>query len=534
LRFTFGDYSLDVDRRELKRGADPVAVEPQVFDLLVHLLRNRDRVVGKDELLDAVWGRRAVSESTLTSRIKAARTAIGDDGEAQRLIKTLARRGFRFIGTVAAAPPAEARIEPGGAREPGGIEHRPAFALPDKPSIVVLPFANLGGDQGQEYFTDGMVEDITVALARLPQLFVIGSASAFAYKNRTVDARQVGAELGVRYVLQGSVRKDAKHLRITAQLVDASHGGHIWADRFEGELESLFDMQDRVASYVSSMIAPALRTAEVERSTRKPTENLTAYDLFLRASPWLRLFDPAQNRESLRLLYRAIELDPSYGAAYGLAALCICWRHVFNWITRSDPQVAEGVRLARAALECGDNDSEALWTAAHALMILDGDLEQALAAVDRALSLNPNSPNAWWVSGVIHAFRQETETALEHLAKARRLNPFERAYHSYWQGTALEHVLAGRFDDAALAVDKSLAENGRFPPALRIKIVTCGQLGRVEEGREYVKRLLAVSPGASVAATRALFGKLVERNPRGFERYFEGLRRCGLREDETS
>jgi TolB-like protein len=433
-------------------------------------------------------------------------------------------------------PRAEPSEKPGAAPEPRTANNeRPLqLPLPDEASIAVLPFANLGGDSAQEYFTDGMVEDITVALARLPQLFVIGSASAFAYKNRAMDARRIGAELGVRYVLQGSVRRDAKHLRITTHLIDTSHGGHIWADRVEGELQDLFAMQDQVATYVSAMIAPALRSAELERSARKSTDNLTAYDLFLRASPWLRLLDSEHNRESLRLLYRAIELDPSYGAAYGCAALCICWRLVFNWVTRSDPQVAEGVRLAHAALECGDNDSEALWTAAHALMILDGDLELAQAAVDRARLLNPNSPYAWWVSGAIHAFRQDTETALEHLARARRLNPFERGYHSYWQGTALAHVLAGQFEDAAHAVDKSLAENGKYPPALRIKIVTCGHLGRIEEGREYVQRLLAVSPGAGIASTRAMFGKLVARNPHAFERYFEGLRRCGLREDETS
>ena len=277
------------------------------------------------------------------------------------------------------------------------------------------------------------------------------------------------------------------------------------------------------------MIAPALRSAEIERSIRKPTENLSAYDPFLRACR-LHFFRVEQNNEALRLLYRAIDLNSSYGAAYGLAAFCICWQRVFSWLPPAHTGIAEGVRLAHLAIETGKNDSEALWTAAHSLVFLDGDLELALTSVQRSVALNPSSPNAWWVSGIIHIYLHDPETALEHLTRARRLNPFERLYHSYWMATALAHFFAGRYEDAADSADKSLAEYGEFVPALRIKIVSCGLLGRIEEGRACVRRLLAVMPGTSVAATRTFFGYLQHRNPRAFENYFEGLRLCGLPE----
>ena len=410
LIYGFEDYLLDPDRRELRRGVDLVGLEPLVFDLLQYLIRNRDRVASKDDLIASVWRGRIVSESTLTSRMNAARHAVGDSGQHQRLIRTIPRKGFRFVGEVcerAAAPLLASEPSPIGAIEVTSaldmdrdrFGRQPALAVPDKPSIAVLPFLNLSGDPGQDYFADGTAEDITVALARLPQLFVIGGRSAVAYKNRPAGTRQIGAELGVRYLLQGSVRRDGDTVRINVQLSDSNHGGNVWAERFEGKLDSVFALQDRVASNVATMIAPAVRTAEIAYSARKPTTNSTAYDLFLRASE-----DPlgslANSEASLRLLYRAIELDPRYGAAYGLAAYCIRTQKVFDWISPEDPKIAEGTRLAQLAFETGKNDSEAMSLVAGSIIFLSGDLELARVSVDRALSLNPNSPNAWWASGL--------------------------------------------------------------------------------------------------------------------------------------
>jgi len=550
LIYAFENCLLDTDRRELRRGGDLIAIEPLAFDLLQFLIRNRERVVSKDDLVAAVWGGRIVSESALTSRITAVRHTIGDSGEHQRLIRTIARKGLRFVGEVreeqnqsdrrsAKLTPPSGKIETTApetesvTRSLANTARQPGLALPDKPSIVVLPFTNLSGDPSQDYFADGMVEDITIALGRLPWLFVIGSASAFTYKNRAFDLRQVGSDLGVRYVLMGSVRKEGSRVRIIAQLTDASHGGYIWADRFEGELDSVFAMQDQVAAHVSSMITPALRTEEIERARRKPTENLTAYDLFLRALPLYRE-SFAQNQEALRLLYRAIELDPSYGAAYGLAAVCHFWQKVLGWIPPTDPCLMEGVRLAHLAARNGINDSEALWMAAQALTTLAGELDVALGLIEKAISLNPNSSNAWAVSATINGYMGDNETALEHLARARRLNPLEFPFVNYWSAVAHIHFLATQFEEVVRTADKALMEHANTLPALRMKIAACGVLGRIEEGRDSVARLLALVPETTVASLKAHYEPVLRRNPHGLETYLKGLRLSGLPEGEPS
>src|SRR5262245_28442500 len=290
--YTFQDYSLDVERRELRRREDLVAVEPQVLDLLQYLISNRDHVVSKDELIAAVWNGRIISESALSSRIIAVRQAVGDSGEQQRLIRTVARKGFRFVGDIQ-----ETQISTQSALQAA----KAALALPDKPSIAVLPFQNLSGDPEQEYFADGVVEDIISALSCKRWLFVIARNSSFTYKGRTVDVKQLGRELGVRYILEGSVRKAANRVRITGQLIDAATGAHLSADRFDGYLEDIFDLQDRITASVVEAIAPKLEQAEIERAKRKPTENLDAYDYFLRAMASFYQRNRDANDEALRL-----------------------------------------------------------------------------------------------------------------------------------------------------------------------------------------------------------------------------------------
>jgi TolB-like protein len=278
LRYLFEKYAFDTDRRELHRGADVVSVAPQVFDLLDYLIRNRERVVSKDDLINAIWNGRSVSDAALTTRLNAARSVIGDSGEEQRLIKTLPRKGFRFVG-----PVREVQGLAGGEVANNPVEPtKPALTLPDKPSIAILPFANPSSDPEQDYFADGMVDDITTALSHFKALFVIAPNSSFTYKGRAVDVKQIGRELGVRYVLEGSVRKAANRVRITGQLVDTSTGAHLWADRFDGGLGDVFDLQDQVTESVVGAIAPAVEKAEIERAKRKPTESLDAYSLYLR------------------------------------------------------------------------------------------------------------------------------------------------------------------------------------------------------------------------------------------------------------
>jgi adenylate cyclase len=262
LRYHFDEFALDTDRRELHRGADVVSIAPQVFDLLDYLIRNRQRVVSKDDIINAVWNGRSVSDAALTTRLNVARSAIGDSGEQQRLIKTLPRKGFRFVGQVR-----EAREAAGS--KLGDVAPESALALPDKPSIAVLPFENMSGDPEQEYFADGMVEEIITALSRFKLLFVIARNSSFTFKGKAVDVKEVGRKLGVRYLLEGSVRKAAGKVRVTGQLIDATTGAHLWADRFERELTDVFALQDEVTAAVISAIQPKLLQTEIAIAARR-------------------------------------------------------------------------------------------------------------------------------------------------------------------------------------------------------------------------------------------------------------------------
>jgi TolB-like protein len=333
--YSFEDYVLDSDRRELRLGTDLVSVEPQVFDLLEYVIRNRQRVASKDDLLAAVWSGRIVSESVLTTRINAARCAIGDNGKDQRFIRTLPRKGIRFVGEVREEPIAPKQIP------------AVALALPDKPSIAVLPFANMSGDTEQEYFADGIVEDIITALSRTSWLFVIARNSSFVYKGRAVDVKQVGRELGVRYVLEGSVRKASGRARITGQLIDATTGGHLWADRFDGKLDDIFDLQDQITAGVVDAITPKLEKSEIERAKRKRTEGLDDYDYYLRGLEHFYQRTREANKEALRLFYQSIERDPDFAAAYAMAAWCYSVRQANRWMDDRAAEVAETARLAR-------------------------------------------------------------------------------------------------------------------------------------------------------------------------------------------
>ena len=265
MRYLFGEFAFDTDRRELHRGADVVSIAPQVFDLLDYLIRNRERVVSKDDLISAIWNGRIVSDAALTTRLNIARGVIGDTGHEQRLIKTLPRKGFRFVGPVLEAhEPADGTVVDNPA-EPS----KAALTLPDKPSIAVLPFQNMSGDPDQEYFADGMAEDILTGLSRHRWLFVIARNSSFTYKGRAVDVRQVGRELGVRYVLEGSVRRVSNRVRFTAQLIDTATGNHVWGEKYDGEAEDLFDLQDRITEAVVGILEPTIQLAEIERARRK-------------------------------------------------------------------------------------------------------------------------------------------------------------------------------------------------------------------------------------------------------------------------
>ncbi len=507
LQFLFGDYVLDQGRRELTLRGQVVAVGPQVFDLLLHLVRNRDRVVSKDDLLQAVWSGRIVSESTITSHINAVRKAIGDTGEEQRLVRTVARKGYRFVGEIKAGDSGQAR-QPEGSGIDGPVPAEPketppsVLVLPDKPSITVLPFQNLAGDPEQDYFADGVVEDIIAALSRIRWLFVIARNSSFTYKGRAVDIKDVGQELGVRYVLEGSVRKSGNKVRITGQLIDATIGMHIWAERFEGTLDNLFDLQDQIAESVVGAIAPQLERAEIERAKRKPTESLDAYDYYLRGMAKLHNGTREAIEEALPLFYKAIELDPEFASAYGMAAWCHFWRKLNGWMSDRTREIAEGARLARLAVELGRDDAVALTRGGHALAHLTGDLDGGIALIDRARLLNPNLAPAWYLGGILRALRGETDAAIDNLTHATRLSPLDPEMFRMQVGMALAHFFAGRFDTATDWAERALGNLPSLLAAAALVAASHAHNGRMDKAKLAMQRLQALDPSLRISKLR--------------------------------
>jgi adenylate cyclase len=399
--------------------------------------------------------------------------------------------------------------------------------LPDKPSIAVLPFQNMSGDPEQEYFADGMVEEIITALSRFKSLFVIARNSSFTFKGKAVDVKEVGRRLGVRYVLEGSVRKAAGKVRITGQLIDATTGAHLWADRIDGALDDIFDLQDQVTASVVGVIEPKLRHAEMERVQRKPTESLNAYDLYLRALAQFET-DYEGNREALRLLRSAIEIDPRYAAPYGLAAWCYNHQKTRGWVSPTDATLTEGIRLAKLAASLGQDDTETLWMAGHTLVQLNGDFLNAVAHIDRALTLNPNSANAWRASGIVRAYLGDAEKAIVHLERSARLSPLDAFAYLGAIGFVVVHFVARRYEQASDWCDRVLQGEPEFPPALRFRAASCGLLGRLEEGQAWVARLLTVNPDATVSSMRRYYGMMMQ--PECLEAFLDGLRKVGLPE----
>jgi TolB-like protein len=522
LRYLFEEYAFDTDLRELHRGANVIPVAPQVFDLLDYLIRNRERVVSKDDLINAIWNGRVVSDAALTTRLNVARSTIGDSGEQQRLIKTLPRKGFRFVGQVREAQGATAAEVADHSAEPP----KPALALPNTPSVAVLPFANLSSDPEQEYFADGVVEEITMALSRFHWLFVIARNSSFTYKGRAIDVKQVGRELGVRYVLEGSVRKVGNRIRIAGQLIDAQTGAHLWADRFEGALEDMFDLQDHVTASVVSAITPKVQVEEIKRASRKPTENLDAYDYYLRGLPKIRRMTADANREALRLFCKAIELDRGLACAYGMAAYSIVVRKARGWMTEPVEESAEAMRLARKAVDLGGDDPVALSMAAYAFASIAREFDDAAAFMDRGLALNPNAAQGWMLSGWLRVWRGEPELALDHLAHAMRLSPFDPLMHIH-AAMAYAHFLASRYDIASSYAEKAIRDNPTFLHSVCISAASNALAGRLEPARKAMARALESNPDlrASNLSDLAPF-----RRAEDLAMFAMGLRKAGLPE----
>ncbi len=454
----------------------------------------------------AVWPAAAVEETNLNMQIAALHRVLDAGRSAGSVIQTIPGRGYRFTAPVTRVAAAASALPPSGPPP-----------LPDTPSLAVMPFQNMSGDPEQEYFADGMVEEIITALSRITWLFVIARNSTLTYKGQAVDVKQVGRELGVRYVLEGAVRKAGDRVRISAQLIDAATGAHLWADRFDGPLEEIFELQDKVAVSVAGVIEPTLEVTETRRLADRPTNDLTAFDLYLRAR---RELDASVEKNSLDraldLLGQAIERDPHYGPALALAAHCHRWLEV-NGCT-ADPEAARrtSMELARRALRSAPDDPHVLGLTALALGYFGEDMDVSLGLIDRCLTLNPSYAHGWYWSGLLRVFAGRPDLALKHFDTYLGLSPRDRGV-TYLNGIGEAHFFARRFDDAAANLLASLELAPTFPVTYRVLASCYAHMGRLDDAREIVRRLRAITPAVMEPATRY-------RNSQLRELFLSGLR----------
>jgi TolB-like protein len=513
LLYSFDRFVLDTNTRELRRDRELLSVEPKVFDLLSYLIVNRERVVSKDDLIASVWNGRVVSESALTTCINGARVALGDSGDAQQLIRTIPRKGLRFVGNVREAAPPSAL--------PDYHAMAQAAKHSDRPSVAVLPFTDTS-DPSQAYFADGIVDEITIALTRMRWLTVIARNSSFTYRDKAVDVRQVGQELRVRYVIEGSVRKHSERVRITAQLIDTETRATLAAHRFESELGDIFALQDKVASEVVATIAPKLEANEIVRAQRKPTENLDAYDLYLRGLERFYNLSHSSHEQALAFFRQAIELDPNFASAYGMAARCYITRKMNGWSDSSEP--SEAIRLARYAARLGMDDAVALSSAGITMAYVAREVEAGAALIDTALSLNPNLAIAWAYSGYIEVYRENSAGAIDRFSEATRLNPLDPLIFSVYVGIAAAHFVAGRFQAAWQWAEKALAVAPRYIPALRIAAASYALDGHLREAAERLALIRQIYPKLAIPDLR----DQVPFAEKTFNQFVLGLQKAGL------
>lgn len=518
--YRFEDFSLDGGRRELRRGNEIVAIEPQVFDVLEFLIVNRERVVSSDDLLRAVWQGRNVSDGTVSTRINAVRHALCDSGAEQRLIRTLQRKGYRFAGDVR-CDPESAKSDGLPAMEPPGEP----LAHGTRPSIAVLPFANLSGDARQTYFADGMVDEIITALSRIKWLFVIARTSSFTYRDRPLDVRQIGRELGVRYIVEGSVRKTKNRVRITSQLIDAETGVHVSADRFEGALDDLFDLQDRLTALIVGAIAPKLHHAEVERMRRKPTGSPVAYDFFLRGTADFYRFTRETTDQALAHFQRAIQLDPDFATAHGMAALCYVRRKATGWWADEAKDTADAKCVARKAVELGNDDVIALSAGGWALAYVGLELDQGIAFIDSALELGPNLAAAWMYSGWTRIFLGEHRRAIRHFGESMRMSPRDPSIVVALTGTAFGHFLAGQYEQAAKWAEQAFRDYPNYFFANVVCACTRAVTGRVEEAYAVMGRVRDMNSTLRVSNLRNLEPLRLSKD---LETWADAMRKAGL------
>ena len=524
--FRFADFEVNATRHELRRKGELVAIEPQVFDLLVHLLRNHDRIVSKDELIEAIWRGRVISETALSSCVSAARRAINDTGDEQLYIRTHHKRGFRFVGHVEKVLLNVATDAQKSAAAALQRDAKTALALPDRPSIAVLPFQNMSEDSKQEYFADGLSEDIITGLSRQRWFFVIARNSSFAYKGAAIDVRKVASELGVRYVLEGSVRKASGRVRVTAQLIDASNGVHLWADRYDRKLADVFNLQDEITTRVIDSVGPQIIVAEAARVQRKPPQNLFAWDLVMQALPHMWRMNTDEQRFAQDLLQQAIALDSQYAHAHALLG----WTYVSMFNLDSHTPISE---FTDKALEAGGRaiilDDQDHW--GHLVVGLGRARrrrpESAVTHLTKSLDLNPNFALGHAGLGYALACGGQPERGLQSLEAAQRLSPRDPFLAIYAPVVRYMALFALEKYEETIAVCRSIAAlHPHHVGAWRLMTVSLGLLGRLEEAREALAHTLTLQPDLSSdhVSKDTVFANAPDRS-----RFLLGLQRAGLK-----
>ncbi|WP_249141512.1 winged helix-turn-helix domain-containing protein [Bradyrhizobium liaoningense] len=489
--YLFEDYAFDPDRRELRRGADVVPVPPQVFDLLDYLIRHRERVVSKDELINAIWDGRSVSDAAVTTRLNVARTVIGDTGEEQRLIKTLPRKGFRFVGSVSEVQ----GLTNATADEP---ENQPKLALthPHRPSVAVLPFDNLSSDPEQEFFAAGIAEDVLTTLSKIQALDVIARTSSFAFKEQSRDVREVGRLLGVRYVLEGSVRKAGDRVRLTTQLIDTRDGHHLWADHFDGSLDDVFDLQDRITQEIVAALEVRLTLGEQARVWRKRSGSPLAYEHFLKGRNFYLNFDKRTHVQARDCLERALQINPAFTPALYQLGLTLTDQARFDWVKEAAATYQSALDCASKALEADPGCGEAYLVIGY-VRTFQHRHDEAVEAGEKAITLSPGGTDAYHMAGMYHGYAGNFREAIRYIEHAQRMSPLSLTESMVDEALARFHL--GDFAAASNTASQVLKERPGWLTAQTTLIAAQWMLGQETEARIIAKDLLDRHPRFSVA-----------------------------------
>jgi TolB-like protein/Tfp pilus assembly protein PilF len=511
---TFGRFSLD-PRGGLMSGTRPVRLTPKALALLSFMADRPGEVIPKEELFGAVWPEVTVGDAALVTCIQELRKALGDDARRPRYIETLHRRGYRFVGKITAAPLA--------APTSGTT---PALALPDRPSIAVLPFDNMSDGPDQEYFADGISEDLITGLSRIRWLFVIARNSTFVYKNRAVDIKQVARELGVRYVLEGSVRRAGKRIRISAQLIDAVTGGHHWAERYDRELGDIFAVQDEITRNVVAAIEPRLMAAEGIRALSRSPDDLGAWERVARAQTHVWRLTRTDYETAIEGLTKAVEAYPDYAPARSRLAFRLLFAAHMGWVDR-DAGLRAGRAHAIRAVALDDCDSWAQ-TALGYLAMMERRTEESIAAFRRAVELNPNSATAHGDLSRALAFAGQDREAIAHAEDAIRLSPMDPDMALFLGGIAVAHYGAGRYAEAVRVSEQISRLRPGFQGAQRLYCASLAQAGRSDEARSYLELVRREQPQLTLDWIKA---SVPYQTPQLMERFLDGMRKAGLGED---